>query len=174
MFHQKTKPTSLLKKMSDESMYRESPARARLPCIVQVNDPQDMYAYIKTTSLTDKEARLFEKLQEYPAVDRFYVNYADYLYSYFADANNKETTTESIMRGVEMQHEHLAKLHPGKQAGMESFFPLQDYKDCVLDLVKNFHDMKWSICTDSRAIVKFSWKGNHHVIVLPFPYSILN
>ncbi len=150
-------------------MYRESPAPVRLPCIVLINDPQETRAYIKTTSLTEKEARLFEKLQEYPAVDDFYINYADYLYSYLTNASNEQIKTEDIMGTTDMEHEHLAKLHPSKQAGMESFFPLKDYKDCVLDLFTNFRELKWSVCTDRRAIVKFSWKGNH-VIVLPIPY----
>jgi hypothetical protein len=160
--------------MSEESMYRESSSSpARLPCIVQINDslyPGDALAYVKSTPLTDKEARLFEKLQEYPAVDDFYGNYAFYLQTYCACARDEKITTESIMRSATLQHAHLTKLHSKKQTGMDLFFPLQDYKDCVLDLVTNFRELKWSVCTDRRAIVKFSWKGNHHVIVLPIPY----
>lgn len=159
--------------MSDESLYQDRSANVRLPCIVQINEspyPGNTLAYVKSTPLTDKEARLFEMLQEYPVVDDFYGNYALYLRVYFERARDEKSTLDGIMKCAALQHAHLANLHPNKQAGMEALFPLQDYKDCVLDLVRNFHDLKWSVCTDRRAIVKFSWKGNHHVIVFPIPY----
>lgn len=73
------------------------------------------------------------------------------------------------MRSAELNHQHLEKLHYSKKDGMDSFFPVEEYKDCVLDLINNSYEMKWCICEDIRAITKFSWKGSH-VIVLTIPF----
>lgn len=57
--------------MSDEPVH--------LPCIVQIIEPHKKWAFLKTTPLTHKEAKLFEKLQEYPKRDDFYLYYGYYL-----------------------------------------------------------------------------------------------